>query len=208
MTFAQLIKKVEKRVRYESPELRYRIKDFINEAILEFMDIRDWAELVKSANLTTDDSGSYTLASIVGSDYFYGTVGNNPLIRDGKNDTEKYFRRTSYQQYINATPKTRLWAINQKSLYIDGTGQDLTLFYLTPGEEYPMSADDDTNLVTENYADIIEQATIVKFHIWEGDNDMAGIENSVLNNKIKLRKSKELRDDKKGQMFRVGYANR
>jgi len=205
MTFLQLIKNIEKRIKYEGPEIRYRIKNFINDAILEFMSIRNWQELIEVAALITDGSDSYTIASIIGDDYYYGPID---LIRDGKNDTLNTFRRVKYQYYLRANEKAGLWAIHNDTIYYGGNGEELSFFYLTPGELYPLEDDNDTNIVLNKYVDIIEQYAIVKFHIWEGDNESASYENSVLNNKITLRKKKEFRDDKGGKLSKVGYGNR
>jgi len=205
MTFINLVKKIEKRIKLESPELRYRIKDFINDAIADFIRIYNWRYVVKAATFTTDDSGSYALSTIIGTDPFYGEL---ELIRDGKGDTQKYFRKVSYQEWVRSTTKVRLWSIYDDTLYLLGDNEDLTFFYITPGNPYPLSADADENLVTANYADIIEQWGLVNYYIWAGDDESVKVEEGVLNRKISLQKGKENRDDKQGQLFRINTNNR
>jgi len=209
MTFVQLINKVEKRIKLAGPELRYRIKDFINDAILDFIRFYNWRYAQQVATFTTDDSGSYPLTTgvtpIITSDPFYGEI---ELIRDGKGDTQKYFRKVSYREYVRNVSKTRLWSIFNDTLYIIGTDQDLTLFYLTPGDPYPLTDNADENLITANYADIIEQWALVNYLIWSGDDETAAVEEKVLTRKINLQKSKENRDDKQGQLFRINSNNR
>lgn len=205
MTFVDLLKRIERYIRLDSPEIRYVLKDFVNDAIVDFIRIWDWQYLIKSAPFTTDGSDSYNIATIIGDDPFYGAI---EMFRPGISDTGKSFKKVTYSEYVKALDKSSIWATSGGLLYREGTGEDLIFFFLTPGDPYPLLDDADENLVTANYSDIIYQATIVKYLMWYGGFDLVGNENQILMQKISAQRKKEARDGNSGRPIRLANINR
>jgi len=193
-------------VRLNSPDVRRRLKVFLNQAVKKFLDIRYWEKCLYTQDLTIDGSGSYDLStSLTPAIYKFKNLyvkDNTTTFTDNSGLTETW-TNVGIQNYNRASDKTRIYAIEKDILYVNGTGFDVTVEYLSAGTGYPMSADADDPAVLQNYAEILEKWACVLFFRYWGDLDIFQYENQELQDLLRLKKRDEAREAKRGRMVRV-----
>lgn len=190
MTFKNLIRGVERYIRMKGNRIHEMIKDMINESVLEFIRLEEWRMIKVAETITLDDSGSYDLSSLLIKRF----DGELALLNSAGNEFQKY----DYKTYLQLSSKDKFYSLLGAVLYVEGTGEDLTLVYITAGEDYPLSADSDEVPATEHYADIIKQITIIKMLEQIGD-DMTDKEKVKLNKMLSILYKHENRINKQGK---------
>ena len=199
-------------LRLDSPDNRRRVKRDMNDAVRRFMNWRYWQETMFTTDIAIDGTLQYDLAALVGRpvhrirDVYVKENTTTAYPYDG--EMTEGWTRLSLQDYNRAKDKTRRYAIDKGFLYANGTGFNLTIFYQSPGEGFPMSADTDNPEVLQNYTDIIEKWTQYLFLKWFGEDNSAAIEKQDLAEMLQLEKKREAREEKRGRMIRVSSHNR
>ena len=220
MNFGDAVKEVALEIKLDDATVRNRYKRYLNEAIEDFMDLRDWTYLRFPLIVTIDDSNVYDLQAL--------TAGTNPIYKflqvvqeGGDNSSGQQgpvnaaisqlspsYTKIPYPTYIRAKEKSNVYAIEKRNFYVTGTGFDLNLFYMSSGIGYPMVADSDEPAVMTEYPEIIVQWAVVKFLKYFGEQDTAQIEESELNRMLTRKKRKEAEENKNGAMVRIASHNR
>ena len=212
MTFLELILKIEIYLHIKGRESREVIKDFINEAILEFGRAYNWKWLVKTEDLTLDDSDSYTISTIA-SEYFIREISlvapysselqftsNNTVTATKINEYTKY----NYKNYIQLSDKSYTWSIEGDTLYVTGVSGELKLSYITAGANYPLTNDNDTDLILTYYNDIIKKMAVIKYLDYLGDTEVVSRENNLLGTMLVNLRSSEKRGEHSGKFHQIG----
>jgi len=194
MTYYDLVRNIELYLHIQGSEARYLIKDFINSSILDFIRIFEWKYTRNSDIITLNGSGQYDLSTVL-SMPFYGELS---LLSKSGQEYTKY----NYDTYLRLTSKAYAYAIFGNNLYVEGNNNDLTFLYVTPGTPYPLADDDDENLVTLYYWDIIKKMTIIKMLNYLDDETVAKEENDLKFKLVSL-KEQERRIQKQGKFKMV-----
>ena len=177
------------------------LKDFINEACLDFMRMENWKRVLNNLTITLDGSGSYSLSTLLAAadKYFvreYKLIipyGEQVQVYDYTNTRtaeRTEFTKYNYDYYQQLSDKAYTWAIDGDTIYIVGNNGDLTLRYF--GDKYPLSADADTNSCLTYYPDAIKNLAALRFLDYINE-DPAVIQRQeiALNNKVALLKRSE-----------------
>ena len=190
MTFKNLIREIEIYLRIDNSETKNIIKTFINDSILDFVRLKTWEKLKVIEDITLDGSNSYDLSLIL-TNRFDGEI---QLLNENGTEYQKY----NYDTYLMKGQTAGTYAILGNILYVQGDNTTLKLLYLTIGAPYPLALDDDENLVTKFYYDIIKFMTIIKVLSWIGDETK--VEAAQLSIKVNSLSSKENRIRKNGKI--------
>lgn len=207
MTFGALIKVVQNYIRNDSDEDKDLIKDFINEAVTDFIHEHDWKNLLRHKTFTRDDTGYYDLDTIIsGTDPPFES--EYKLIVEAASDSP-VFEKADFETYYaqESSNLTYVWSIYQGKIYISGSG-DITLFYFSKGYPSTLSADSDENLVIQYYPQEIKHWTAWLYYDWLGDDKSAAAEASRLARKIQKTRAYESRTEKHGRKFIISAHNR
>jgi len=194
MIFSELIREIELYLHIQGSETRYLIKDFINESILDFIRIEEWKYSRFSNDIVLDGSEQYDLTTIL-TNPFYGEID---LIKENSYS----YRKFNYETYIKSQSKIGSYSILGNTLYVEGEDTTLRFVYVTPGLPYPLVNDNDENLVTRYYWDIIKKMAVIKMLHYLGD-DVVVREEELLKEKLFSLKFQENRIEKKGKFKMV-----
>jgi len=196
MVFGDLTTELARYLRYENPpaEITTQLKSSINEAILDFVRNTLWMRARKIHDITTDDSGSYTLPT----DF----VGELALY----DDDGVVYEKKSYKLYLPNKPNK--WAVLGSNVYIDGDGKTLHLEYITRGDPYPLVDTTDESEIVANYPYIIKQWAVVNFLHWFNDEESVKKELPRLTYKLSQLHDSEQRHKKQGKNIRISSHNR
>jgi len=194
MIFKDLYRGIELYLHIQGTEARYLIKDFINESILDFLRLKEWERAKTVEDIALDGSGQYDLDTIL-TNFFGGEIA---LLTEGGMELKKY----NYDTYLQLTNKTDTYALLGNILFVEGDGVTLKFIYKTMGNPYPLVNDDDENLVTKYYWDIIKKMAEIKMLDYLGD-EMSAKETQNLQLKLISLKETENRIRKQGKFKMV-----
>lgn len=190
--------------RFEGQDLESKATIFTNQCISEFLNKKEWDNTIYKYTLTRDGSGSYDLESLI-TNYFHRIF---KVIKPASNYSVKQFTRLGYDEYINSRSKSDLWALVNKTLYIEGDSGDIEIFYQSPGTPYPVSAETDEPQILIDYTAILEKMVVVKLLVQVGDNEQAIFENQMLQNMLNDTRRSENRARKRGSISSFGSIRR
>lgn len=166
MKFSQLVREIELYLHIQGTENRNLVKGFINDSSLEFLRLGEWDKCKKMDVITLDGTDVYPLNGTgrILTNVFHAELG---LI----NSSGETYYKVDYNTYLISTEKEYLWSIFGNELYVTGDAVDLNFLYKTPGVIFPLSNDDDENLVTLYYSDVIKKMSAIKVYDFIGDNE-------------------------------------
>ena len=126
MTFSELVRDTELYIHLEGAEVRHLIKQFISDSILDFVRLKNWSRVNVFETITLDGSGSYLLSNLMNN--FSGEIG----LYSGATQ----YTKTKYENYIQYSSKSGLYAIYGDRIYIEGDNVDLTFMFKSTGYKY------------------------------------------------------------------------
>ena len=126
MTFKKLIRDTEIYVHLEGAEVRHLLKQFINDSILDFSRLNEWIYLKEHEQIILDGSDSYSLSNLMNG--FSGEIS----LFSGKT----MYQKTKYENYIQYSSRTRIYAIYGDNLYVDGSDVTLDFLFKSTGYKY------------------------------------------------------------------------
>lgn len=176
MTYGEIIRSIQKYLGMTTADQQYMISQFINESIREFCRIRVWKDLITLMTITLNDSGTYDLVALAtaasSGEYLYDIE-----ITDYNKQGLAHYKRDDVDN---------TYAIQGKTLYIDGDEVDLTFIYLSPGTTFPLTSSDtdEEPAVLYFYPDVIEKMVHIKMLEFIGDDEKSRIERVVLQEKL------------------------
>jgi len=201
MLFSDLIQAVRLYVRVEGVDVEERIKQFINDACLEFPRKHEWNKLIYLDTFQTDGSGGpYIIDDIV-----QAPVANVILVNETGQDA---LAKKTYKEWITSASNSSAFTMMNEGLYVEGTGTTYNLLYTSCGAPYPMTDPDHENFAAKNYSDIIIQMAITRYTTFLGDDESSRIEYARLQGLLNDLKRLEAREAKSGRTLRLSSHNR
>lgn len=175
------------------------LKEFANEAVLDFLRITEWEKCKTVYTLTVDGSLSYDLDTLLSSvsppaDPFLGEI------KLFSSDME--YMKKNYENYASMQSTTGYFAMLGNVLYVGGDDGTLMLVYKTTGYPKVMTNDSDENRVAKYYNDILCRMTVIKFLQYLNDESWM-VEQKFVEAKILSLKYEENRIRKYGQFHGV-----
>jgi len=201
MVFSELVRAVRLYVRVEGVDVDERIKQFVNDACLEFTRKHEWNKLIYLDTFVSDGSGGpYLLADIV-----QAPVANLILVNETGQDP---LAKKTYKEWITSASNASAFTMMNEGIYVDGTGTTYNVLYTSCGDPYPLVENTHENIATKNYSDIIIQMAITRYITFLGDDDSSRIEYARLQGLLNDLKRLEAREAKSGRSLRLSSHNR
>lgn len=194
MIYIDLIREIELYTHMEGAQIREMIKRHINEAILDFLRMKEWEKVKNVVSVALNGSGAYTI-----------TGGATPIAADFEGEIELLdsggipYSKVGYSLYLQHSDKSGVYSILGDTLYVEGDSGTLTLIYIARGDEYPLTDDDDEVYATLYYWDIIKQMVVVRILKFLGD-PQAEPEELVLRDKLLTLRASENRTRNNGKL--------
>ena len=194
MIFETITNDIRLYLHVQGNEMVVMIKEFVNDAIMEFVRMKEWEMTKVVENIPLDGSGNYLLSTFL-TNLFQGEIALY-------NAAGAELQKMSWEMYNQTTDKQGYWAMLGGSLYTEGTGVNVSLMYCTMGDPWPLVATDSENLITLYYPDIIKKWAVVSLLKYITDPQSVD-EERLLAFKLQSLTKKENRIRKNGQFSHI-----
>ena len=216
MSFGTLALDVARYLRVgRDDDILYEIKTLINEAIVEFLRSDSWLKTEVQKIFTLTGADEYLISAIVipGTDPAFFNERQLSQVTNAISEVVMLQEKITTYAWATTSNKTNKWAIDATKLFVLGDQANLTFFYNSAGVVDQFIIDDKasealSNLVLDNYADVIKKYTAWLFQIQYGDDESALKEQNSLQRKLTQLKAHENRIRKNGANVTISSHNR